>query len=171
MVLGFIELTLGFFNQAICPDSPVLEPADPDRATGAAGPRICPGEGPMIFDARTIHLEPVHVHYHVGEGRHKSLRGRSDCGAADGGLASIDGETPTFGEMRSNTRCAFTAPGGRVPNCKVAQRRHTVNSASFPKCEMLFPSGWCEPDQIRWTRIARCTRPQSVAELRRRTSS
>jgi len=65
LVLGFIELTLGFFNQAACADSPALEPADPDRAAGSAGARICACEGPMIFDARTICLEPGHVRYHA----------------------------------------------------------------------------------------------------------
>ena len=38
------------FNQAVGPNSRVLGPADPDRVAGSAGLRICPRDGPMIFD-------------------------------------------------------------------------------------------------------------------------
>jgi len=95
------ELTLGFLDQSIA-DSPLFNSADPDRATGSGGPRTCPGESPMIFDAPTIQFEPVDLHHHIGEGGHESLRGRIDRGSADGGHASIDGATPR------SAKCAAT---------------------------------------------------------------
>jgi hypothetical protein len=48
---------------------------------------FCPARLTLVlgFDARTIHFDPVHLHYHIGEGGRESLRGRSDCGAAMAG--------------------------------------------------------------------------------------